>query len=135
SDDATLYELARARRRGVDVRVILPEDGNHNTHDASNAVAINKMLRNGIRVYRYPGMSHVKAAIIDGWASVGSANFDKLSLQVNKEVNLATSHGPAVDELMHKVFIPDLAVSTEVTRPVEVTLQARLMEVVVDEVL
>lgn len=135
SDDATLYELARARRRGVDVRVILPEDGNHNSHDASNAVAINKMLRNGIRVYRYPGMSHVKAAIIDGWASVGTANFDKLSLQVNKEVNLATSHGPAVNALMHKVFIPDIAASTEITQPVEVTLQARLMELVVDEVL
>jgi len=135
SDDATLFELARARRRGVDVRVILPEDGNHNTHDASNAVAINKMIRNGIRVYRYPGMSHVKAAIIDGWASVGSANFDKLSLQVNKELNLATSHGPAVDELMRKVFIPDIAVSTEIIKPVEVTLQARLLELVADEVL
>jgi len=135
SDDATLYELARARRRGVDVRVILPEDGNHDTHDLSNAVAINKMLRNGIRVCRYPGMSHIKAAIIDGWASVGSANFDKLSLQVNKEVNLATSHPPAVDELLRKVFIPDLAVCDEITQPVEVTLQARLMELVVDEVL
>ena len=99
SDDMTLYELARARRRGVDVRVILPEDGNHRSHDLSNFVAINKMLRNGIRVYRYPGMSHIKAAVFDGWASVGTANFDKLSLQINKEVNLATSHKPAVDEL------------------------------------
>lgn len=135
SDDATLYELAKARRRGVDVRVILPEDGNHDAHDASNAVAINKMLRNGIRVYRYPGMSHVKAAIFDGWASVGSANFDKLSLQVNKEVNLATSHPPTVKELLYKVFIPDLAVSTEITEPVDVTLQARLMELVADEML
>jgi cardiolipin synthase len=135
SDDATLYELARARRRGVDVRVILPEDGNHGSHDASNAVAINKMLRNGIRVYRYPGMSHIKAAVIDGWASVGTANFDKLSLQVNKEVNLATSYGPAVDELLSRVFIPDLAASTEITRMVDISLQARLLEVVVDEVL
>ena len=135
SDDATLFELARARRRGVDVRVILPEDGNHNTHDLSNAVAINKMLRNGIRVYRYPGMSHIKAAVIDGWASLGSANFDKLSLQVNKEVNLATSHPPAIDELMRKLFLPDLAVSEEITEPVDITFQARLMELVVDEAL
>jgi cardiolipin synthase len=135
SDDATLYELAKARRRGVDVRVILPEDGNHDTHDASNAVAINKMLRNGIRVYRYPGMSHIKAAVIDGWASVGSANFDKLSLQVNKEVNLATSEPSAVKQLIERVFVPDLAVSTEIVESVEVSLQARLMELVVDEAL
>ncbi len=135
SDDVTLYELAKARRRGVDVRVILPAEGNHQTHDASNAVAISKMLRNGIRVFRYPGMSHVKAAVIDGWASVGTANFDKLSLQVNKEVNLATSHKAAVNELLSRVFIPDLAISTEITEMPEVTLQARLMEIVVDEAL
>ena len=135
SDDATLYELARARRRGVDVRVILPSRGNHGSHDASNAVAINRMLRNGIRVYQYPGMSHIKAAVIDGWASVGTANFDKLSLQVNKEVNLATSHPAAVNELLERVFFADMNRSTEVYEAVEVTLQARLLEVVVDEVL
>jgi cardiolipin synthase len=135
SDDATLYELARARRRGVDVRVILPADGNHGSHDASNAVAINRMLRNGIRVYRFPGMSHVKAAVIDGWASLGTANFDKLSLQVNKEVNLATSHAPFVELLLQRVFYADMERSDEVTEAVDITLQARLMEMLADEVL
>ena len=135
SDDATLYELARARRRGVDVRVILPADGNHGSHEASNAVAINRMLQNGIRVYRYPGMSHIKAAVIDGWASVGTANFDKLSLQVNKEVNIATSHAPAVDELLDRVFLPDLEISEEITEMTEITLQDRMLELVADEVL
>jgi cardiolipin synthase len=135
SDDATLYELARARRRGVDVRVILPADGNHGSHDASNRVAINKMLDNGIRVYQFPGMSHIKAALIDGWASVGTANFDKLSLQVNKEVNLATSHGPTVRELLDRVFLPDLDRSTEINEKAAVTIQARLLEIVADEAL
>jgi len=135
SDDATLYELARARRRGVDVRVVLPADGNHGSHDASNAVAIERMLRNGIRVYRYPGMSHVKAAVIDGWASVGTANFDKLSLQVNKEVNLATSHPEFVNELLERVFYADIEMSDEVAEAPDLTLQARLLEMVVDEVL
>lgn len=135
SDDATLYELARARRRGVEVRVILPASGNHGSHDASNAVSINKMLRNGIRVFRYPGMSHIKAAVFDGWASVGTANFDKLSLQVNKEVNMATSHPAAVNDLLCRVFLPDLAISSEITERVDVGLQARLIEIVADEVL
>jgi cardiolipin synthase len=135
SDDATLYELAKARRRGVDVRVILPNRGNHSTHDTSNMIAMNRMLDNGIRVYRYPGMSHVKAAVIDGWASVGTANYDKLSLQVNKEVNLATSNTAAVSELLDRLFIPDLERSTEVREKFDITLQARIMEVVIDEVL
>ena len=135
SDDVILYELAQARRRGVDVRVILPAEGNHGSHNASNRVSINKMLKNGIRVYQYPGMSHVKAAIFDGWACVGSANFDKLSFQVNREVNLATSHKPVVNELLDQLFIPDLAQSTEITESLDVTVQAHLLEMVVDEVM
>ena len=135
SDDVILFELANARRRGVDVRVILPAAGNHGLHNASNRVTINKMLKNGIRVYQYPGMSHVKAAIIDGWACVGSANFDKLSLQVNREVNLATSHQPVVNELLDRLFIPDLARSTEISEMADVTVQARWLEMVVDEVM
>lgn len=133
SDDVILYELARARRRGVDVRVILPSEGNHGAHNASNRVAINKMLKNGIRVYQYPGMSHVKAAIFDGWACVGSANFDKLSFEINREVNLATSYKPVVDNLLERLFIRDLSRSTEISEMLEVTLQARLWETVADE--
>jgi cardiolipin synthase len=135
SDDAILYELARARRRGVDVRVILPTAGNHGPLNSSNQVAINKMLANGIRVYMYPGMSHVKAAIFDGWACVGSANFDKLSLEINKELNLATSESAVVNELLERVFLPDMAASTEVSEPLELTLQAHLFEIAVDELL
>ena len=135
SDDRIVYELAKARRRGVDVRVILPADGNHGVLDLSNAIAINHMLEHGIRVYRYPGMSHTKAAIFDGWVCVGSANFDKLSLKVNKELNLATSEPQVARALMQKLFIPDLLASEEITAPVDVTLSARIAEVVVDELL
>ena len=135
SDDRTLYELARARRRGVDVRVILPTAGNHGPLNASNQVAINQMLEHGIRVYLYPGMSHVKAAVFDGWACVGSANFDKLSLKVNKELNIATSHPETVATLIDELFIPDLMLSTEISEPVEVSMAAKLAEVLVDELL
>jgi cardiolipin synthase len=135
SDDLITYELAKARRRGVDVRVILPADGNHGSLNASNQVAINTMLDNGIRVYIYPGMSHVKAAVFDGWACVGSANFDKLSLEVNKELNLATSHKETVNALLDEVFIPDLAMSEEITEHVEVTFAQTLQEIAVDEFL
>jgi len=135
SDDLITYELAKARRRGVDVRVIMPEAGNHESLHASNQVAINTLLDNGIRVYIYPGMTHVKAAIFDGWACVGSANFDKLSLEVNKELNLATSDSATVNELLDRVFMPDLARSEEVTDRVGVTFAQVLAERAVDEFL
>ena len=135
SDDRIIYELAKARRRGVDVRVIIPSRGNHGPLNASNKVTINTLLKHGIRVYSYPGMSHVKAALYDGWMCVGSANFDKLSLKVNKELNLATSDPETVSALLRQVFIPDLLASREVSLPLNVTPATHLLEIAVDELL
>jgi cardiolipin synthase len=117
TSDAILYELVMARRRGVDVRVILPLRSDSGLIDRANAIAANKMIANGIRVYIFPGMSHVKGAIYDGWACLGSANFDALSLQVNRELNVATSHPPAVEALLRRVFLPDMERSVELTEP------------------
>ena len=135
SDDRTVYELARARRRGVDVRVIIPSRGNHGPLNASNKITINKLLEHGIRVYEYPGMSHIKAAIYDGWMCAGSANFDKLSLKVNKELNLATSDPETVAALLNQVFIPDLLVSREIDKPFPVTVATHFAEIAVDELM
>jgi cardiolipin synthase len=117
TDDAMLYELVRARRRGVDVRVIMPLVTDRGPITRNNALAANVMLEHGIRVYVYPGMSHVKAAVFDGWACLGSANWDKWSLGINKELNLATSDARAVDPLLEKVFDVDFAASPELTEP------------------
>ncbi len=135
TDDAMLFELARARRRGVDVRVILPLVGNHGPINKSNALAANAMLEHGIRVYIYPGMSHVKAAVFDGWACLGSANWDKLSFRVNRELNLATSHPAAVDELNKRLFEADFERSVELTQPFPERWSDHLIEIVADYLL
>jgi cardiolipin synthase len=135
TDDAMLYELAKARRRGVDVRVILPLVGNHGPINKSNALAANAMLEHGIRVFVYPGMSHVKAAIFDGWVCLGSANWDKLSFRTNKELNIATSHPEYVEDLMKRVFDPDFEKSVELTEPFPERWSDHLVEIVADYVL
>jgi cardiolipin synthase len=135
TDDAMLYELAKARRRGVDVRVILPLVGNHGPINKSNALAANAMLEHGIRVFLYPGMSHVKAAVIDGWACLGSANWDKLSFRTNKELNIATSHPEYVENLRRQVFRPDFEQSVELTEPFPERWSDRLAEVISDYLL
>jgi len=135
TDDAMLYELAKARRRGVDVRVILPLVGNHGPINKSNVLAANAMLEHGIRVFVYPGMSHVKAAVFDGWACLGSANWDKLSFRTNKELNIATSHPEYVQELIERVFTPDFENSVELTEPFPERWSDQLLEVVADYLL
>lgn len=117
SDDAVLTELIRARRRGVDVRVILPSHGDSGFMNGANLVTANAFLRHGIRVYAFPGMTHVKAALYDGWACVGSANFDKLSLRVNQETNVATSDPRFVARLERELFERDFARSAPVLEP------------------
>ena len=135
TDDAMLYELAKARRRGVDVRVILPLVGNHGPINKSNVLAANAMLEHGIRVFVYPGMSHIKAAVYDGWACLGSANWDKLSFRTNKELNIATSHPEFVQELVDQVFTPDFAKSVELTEPFPERWSDHLVEIVADYLL
>ncbi len=133
SDDKILFELAQARRRGVDVRVIIGSSNDSGILNLSNQATANVMLRNGIRVYVYPGMTHVKAAVYDGWACLGSANFDKLSLQINQEVNLGTSHPAAVEDLLASVFYPDFAKSRELSAPFRLQARHHLAEFVADE--
>lgn len=132
TDDTMLYELAKARRRGVDVRVIMPLVTDRGPITRNNALAANAMLEHGIRVFVYPGMSHVKAAVFDGWACLGSANWDKWSLSINKELNLATSHPESVDELLSKVFEVDFARSVEMTEPFPERWSDYLLELVGD---
>ncbi|MGD8349320.1 MAG: phosphatidylserine/phosphatidylglycerophosphate/cardiolipin synthase family protein [Gammaproteobacteria bacterium] len=133
SDDKILFELARARRRGVDVRVILSSENDSGILSLSNQKAINTMLHHGIRVYSYPGMTHVKAAIYDGWACLGSANFDKLSLQINKEINLGFSDPETVEQLVQRVFYRDFAVASELRQPLPLGTRHHLAELVADE--
>ena len=133
SDDKILYELAKARRRGVDVRVILGSDNDSGVLGLSNQKAINTMLQHGIRVYSYPGMTHLKAAVFDGWACLGSANFDKLSLQINQEINIGLSDPETVEQLVQRVFHADFAAAIELTEPVRLAARHHFAEMIADE--
>jgi cardiolipin synthase A/B len=133
SDDRIIYELCKARLRGVDVRVIMPAKVNHQLMERSNRIAINTLLRYGGRVFLYPKFSHVKAAVYDGWACLGTANFDKLSLQINRELNVGTSHPETVKHILETLFEADIRVSTEVTEPIPLDFEDHLWELIADE--
>ncbi len=135
TDDTILYELAKARRRGVDVRVIIPLESDRGLLTRANTLTANALLKYGIRVYIYPGMSHIKAAVYDGWACLGSANLDRLSLRINKEANVATSDPQAVNELVESLFVPDFEQSPELTEPFPERWMDHLVETVGDYIL
>lgn len=121
-----------SRRRGVDVRVIVPLVTDRGPITRNNVLAANAMLQQGIRVYVYPGMSHVKAALFDGWACLGTANWDRLSFRINKELNIATSHPEAVERLKTQLFEKDFERSVEITEPFPERWSDHLLEILGD---
>ena len=85
-------------------------------------------------MFIYPGMSHIKAAVFDGWACLGSANLDRWSLKLNKELNIATSEPGPVRRLEEELFDVDFARSVELTEPFPERWSDYLIEMIGDYV-
>lgn len=103
--------LKQAARRGVDVRLLLPEKSDHNLADTAAQAHFAGFLRAGVKIYRFKnGMIHGKTVIVDDrWASAGSCNLDNLSLLFNYEANLV-SEDPAFVAELKDCFVNDLLV-------------------------
>ncbi|NIS73767.1 MAG: hypothetical protein GTO08_00475 [Deltaproteobacteria bacterium] len=132
TDDTLLNEIIKARRRGVDVRVVLPAYTDSGLMSDSNLLVANSMIRNGIRVYVYPGMTHLKAAIYDGWACLGSANLNLLSMRLNQEINIGISDRETVNRLKRELFEADFNRSVELTDTRDVKLSHYISEAILD---
>ncbi|PYI64514.1 cardiolipin synthase B [Arthrobacter livingstonensis] len=104
-DQQILKALLAASRRGVDVRIILPQDSNHVLSDWLSRGFYKSLLKDGVTILLYRNaMIHTKTATIDGsWSTVGSANIDRLSLTGNYEINLEI-HDDAFAADMEKIF-------------------------------
>lgn len=89
-DREILQALLKAAERGVDVRILMPEQSNHVLADWLSRGFYTTMLRGGITMWLYQdAMVHAKTATIDGrWTTIGTANIDRLSLSGNYEINV-----------------------------------------------
>ena len=83
--------LIAARRRGVEVEVILPGPiTDTKIVGLASRDRWEPLLKEGVKIYEYqPTMYHTKVMIVDDiWVSVGSANIDSRSFRLNDEANL-----------------------------------------------
>ncbi|TDQ53102.1 phospholipase D-like domain-containing protein [Actinorugispora endophytica] len=89
-DREILGALVAAARRGVDVRILVPEYSNHVVADWLSRGFYSALLRGGVTLLLFQeAMVHAKTATIDGqWSTVGTANVDRLSLTGNYEINV-----------------------------------------------
>jgi cardiolipin synthase len=110
--------LRLAAKRGVDVRIIIPETSNYYAVDLGARSYFNTLLSTGVRIFLYSGnMIHAKTAVIDGeWATVGTMNLDRVSLLYNFEANIV-SHNSKFAEELAALFVRDMSESKEVSLP------------------
>lgn len=104
-----LNALRRAAKRGVEIKLLLPEQSDHNMVDAAGRSYYGLLLRFGIKIFKFRDrMIHSKIAVVDDlWATIGSLNYDNLSFVYNYEANLITTDQRAVAEIKEQ-FMADL---------------------------
>ncbi len=108
-DEQFISALQLAALRGVDVRIIIPENNDDSLVDLTSYSYLEELEKVGIKMFRYqPGFMHQKVLLIDeATAAIGTANFDNRSMRLNFEVTV----------LLHDI---------EFTKQVETMLEADL---------
>jgi cardiolipin synthase len=109
--------LARAARRGVDVRVITAGVSDVLAEQLASRALYPGLLKAGVRLFeRIERVLHAKTAVVDGrWSAVGSYNLNRRSIFHDLEV-LATIVDEDTGAALERAFERDLADSLEVTR-------------------
>ncbi|MES2437220.1 MAG: phospholipase D-like domain-containing protein [Patescibacteria group bacterium] len=115
--DIRLYRVLRlAAKKGVDVRLIVPDIADHVFVNHARESYFTLALKSGIKIYRYKDvMMHAKTAVVDDtWGTAGSFNLDSLSFYFNHEINISSSDLTFIHTIKRH-FHEDLLMCEEVT--------------------
>ncbi len=116
-DDGIFEALRVAALSGLDVRIIIPGNPDHFFVYWASMSYLGELLEAGVKVYQYErGFIHAKVLTIDGTvASVGSANMDIRSFDLNFEVN-AFMYDEDITKVLEDDFMNDLRCCVEITK-------------------
>ncbi|RPF25719.1 phospholipase D-like domain-containing protein [Georgenia muralis] len=115
-DREILAGLVAAARRGVDVRVLIPEYSNHILADWAARTYYSRLLEAGVSIWLFQGaMVHAKTMTVDGrWTTVGTTNIDRMSMTGNFEINLEL-HDDDLAAEMERIFEVDMTNARRLT--------------------
>ncbi|MCL6570136.1 MAG: cardiolipin synthase [Bacillus sp. (in: Bacteria)] len=96
-----LEELLAALKRGVQITIVVPYTADHMLVQEASYSSLRKLLKTGADVFQYKkGFYHAKTIMIDDkFCDIGTANFDKRSLFLNKEINCYIYDGDFIAHL------------------------------------
>ncbi len=100
-DEAVMVALQLAGLRGVDVRILIPDNPDHLLVYLAAYSYFDQASQTGVKFYRYlDGFLHEKVMLIDhGVATIGTANFDNRSFRLNFEITAVVSDPAFVAEV------------------------------------
>jgi cardiolipin synthase len=110
-DEAAIDALVEAKKRGVDVRIMVSGIHNDNWLARQNSVRrFGRLLAAGIEILEFNRtMLHHKTMVVDAvWATVGTTNFDNRSFAHNEENNVCFYDAELACAL-HESFLADLS--------------------------
>jgi cardiolipin synthase len=118
--------ITSAALRGVDTRLLVPERSDKWLVRLAANSYFPALLEAGVRIYRYQrGFLHAKTLVVDDWmSSIGSANMDVRSFQLNYELD-AFLFGKETCEQMAAQFLADLENALEL-RDIKASIPRRL---------
>ncbi|MFL6556881.1 MAG: cardiolipin synthase [Bacillus sp. (in: firmicutes)] len=111
-----LTALLSALKRGVQLTVVVPFVADHLLVQEASYRYLRKLIKDGASVYQYKkGFYHAKTLVIDDKiCDIGTANFDKRSLFLNKEINCYI-YDPAFIQRLVKILKKDISDSQPLT--------------------
>ena len=111
-DPAVMAALQLAGLRGVDVRILIPDEPDHLGVYLAAFAYLDEAGATGVRFYRYQdGFLHQKVMLIDeSFAAVGTANFDNRSFRLNFEITAAVADASFAAEV-ERMFEEDFSKS------------------------
>ncbi len=114
-DHAIISALQLAALRGVDVRLIIPDEPDKLVVGLANWSYTQELLPAGVRIFRYQGgFMHQKVLLMDDEiAGIGTANLDNRSFRLNFEITLLVQDRAFAAEV-DRMLQADLAHSREV---------------------
>jgi cardiolipin synthase len=116
-DPVAIETLIDAKRRGVDVRIMVSGIRNDNWLARHNSVRLfGRLLAAGIEIQEFNRtMLHQKTMVVDRqWVTIGTTNFDNRSFAHNEESNVCVFDRRLAQQL-HDIFLDDLGGCERVT--------------------
>ena len=116
-DEPMMLALLMAADRGVEVNIVVPSRSDHPLVSAAGRAYFDTLLDAGVHIHQHTkGMLHAKTITVDdGFALLGSSNFDVRSFYLNFEINVLL-YGQEITQKVRFAQMRYLSESTPINR-------------------